>query len=70
MAAMLLAMAMPAFGAPNPNSATGECDPPGETISEVAKVPGESTPDARDEVPGQAVKGECAPRTREDEEPI
>ena len=75
MAAMMLAMAMPAFGAPNPNSAAGHCGPPGQTINEAAKVPGQSTPETWQEIggqksPGQDVVEECAPGHQEVEEPI
>jgi hypothetical protein len=70
MAAMMLAMAIPAFGAPNPNSAAGECGPPGQSHSEAAKEEG-SAVEAWGEPPGQSVIVECAPGTRgEDEEPI
>ena len=41
MAAMMLAMAMPAFAK---GGAAANCGPPGQTHSEAAKVPGEPTP--------------------------
>jgi hypothetical protein len=61
MAAMMLAMAIPAFGAPNPNSAAGTCGPPGQTISGAAKVPGQSTTETWGGAPGQDVAAICAP---------
>jgi hypothetical protein len=67
MAAMMLAMAMPAFGAPNPNSAAGNCGPPGQSHSEAAKEEG-SAVEAWGEPPGQSVIEFCAPGTREEEE--
>ena len=45
MAAMMVALAMPAFAAPNPESAAGACGPPGQTHREYAKIPGASTPE-------------------------
>ena len=46
MAAMMLTMALPAFAAPNPESAAGEaCGPPGQTHKEYAKILGASTPE-------------------------
>jgi hypothetical protein len=69
MGAMMLAMAIPAFGAPNPNSAAGNCGPPGQSHSEAAKVPGESTPETWGEPPGQSASFFCAPG-HQDEEPI
>jgi|AntDryMetagUQ889_1029465.scaffolds.fasta_scaffold07403_2 hypothetical protein len=45
MVAMMLTMAMPALAAPNPESAAGECGPPGQTHREYAKIPGASTPE-------------------------
>jgi hypothetical protein len=70
MAAMMLAMALPAFGAPNPNSAAGECGPPGQTHNDFAKVPGESTPETFGGPPGAVgVTQECAPGTRVEEPP-
>jgi hypothetical protein len=58
MAAMMLAMALPAFAQ---GGATVNCGPPGQTIRQEATVPGQSTPEAFEGVPGQAVKDECAP---------
>jgi len=45
MAVMLVALAMPALAAPNPESAAGQCGPPGQTHREYAKIPGASTPE-------------------------
>ena len=45
MAVMLVALAMPALAAPNPESAAGACGPPGQTHREYAKIPGASTPE-------------------------
>jgi hypothetical protein len=71
MAAMMLAMAMPAFGDPNPNSAAGNCGPPGQTHSDYAKEPGESTPESFGGPPGAVgVTQICAPGQLKDEEPI
>jgi hypothetical protein len=57
MAAMMLAMMMPAFaGPPGP----GECMPPGAFFSDVAKEPG-SVPEFVGAPPGQLVKETCAP---------
>jgi hypothetical protein len=72
MAAMMLAMAMPAFGDPNPNSAAGRCGPPGQAHSEDAKEPGESTTETFGGPPGTVgVTQFCAPGQLEDEpEPI
>jgi len=70
MGAMMVAMAIPAFGAPNPNSAAGECGPPGQTHSEAAQEPGEPTPVTFGGPPGLVgVTQECAPGTRVDEPP-
>src|SRR5215208_2082986 len=68
MAAMMLAMAMPAFGAPNPNSAAGNCGPPGQSHSEAAKEEG-SAVEAWPGPPGQSASALCAPG-HQDEEPI
>jgi hypothetical protein len=70
MAAMMLAMAMPAFAQ---GGATEPCGgPPGQTINEAAKVPGQSTTETWDQVaqksPGQDVRDVCAPGHQE--EPI
>ena len=69
MGAMMLAMAMPAFGDPNPNSAAGNCGPPGQSHSEAAQEEG-SAVEAWGEPPGQSASEECAPGHQEDEEPI
>jgi hypothetical protein len=42
-AAMMVALAMPAFAA---GGAADNCGPPGQLISDSAKVPGASTPEA------------------------
>ena len=64
-AAMMLAMAMPAF-ASHQGGAAGECGPPGQSHNEAAKEPGESTPEAwggkKESVPpGQSASEQCAP---------
>jgi hypothetical protein len=58
MAAMMLAMALPAFAQ---GGATVICGPPGQTIRQEATVPDQSTPEAFEVVPGQRIKDECAP---------
>ena len=58
MAAMMLAMAMPAFAQ---GGAAGNCGPPGQSHSEAAKVPGESTVETWGEPPGQSASEQCAP---------
>jgi hypothetical protein len=59
MAAIMLAMAMPAFAR---GGAAENCGPPGETHSRDAKVPGESTPEIFGGPPGKVgVSQECAP---------
>ena len=65
MAALMLAMAMPAF-ASHQGGAAGECGPPGQSHQEAAKEPGESTPEAwggkKESVPpGQSASEQCAP---------
>ena len=50
-------LAMSAGAAPNPNSAAGNCGPPGQTISQGTPNP----PSVFGEPPGQAVKAACAP---------
>src|SRR5215218_3005297 len=65
--ALVLAMAMPAFGAPNPNSAAGNCGPPGQSHSEAAKEEG-SAVEAWPGPPGQSASALCAPG-HQDEEP-
>jgi hypothetical protein len=67
MAAMMLVMALPAFAK---GGAAENCGPPGQTINEAAKVPGESTPAAWGQIggqksPGQDVREECAPGQQE-----
>ena len=59
-AAMMVALAMPTFAA---GGAADNCGPPGQLISELAKVPGASTPEpeAFGGPPGQRVKDVCAP---------
>lgn len=57
MAAMMLAMALPAFAAPNPDSAAGRCGPPGQTIRLFTPNPTQAFLGA----PGQAVSAICAP---------
>jgi hypothetical protein len=57
MAALMLAMVVPAFAAPNPDSAAGRCGPPGQTIRTVTPNPTEEFLGA----PGQAVSEFCAP---------
>jgi hypothetical protein len=53
MAAMMVATVLPAFAAPNPNSAAGRCEPPGQSISN-PELPSSGPP-------GQKVKQNCAP---------
>ena len=67
MGAMMLAMAMPAFAQ---DGAAGNCGPPGQIISESAKVPGQSTTETwqgsgAQKSPGQDVKTFCAPGQQE-----
>jgi hypothetical protein len=66
MAAMMLAMAMPAFAQ---GGAAGNCGPPGQTHSQFAKEPGESTPESFGGPPGYGVTQICAPGQLK-EEPI
>ena len=61
MAAMMLAMMMPAFAGP---PGLGECIPPGEFFSDVAKSPG-SVPEFVGAPPGQLVKDLCSRLTTE-----
>jgi hypothetical protein len=70
MGAMMLAMALPAFAQ---GGAAANCGPPGQTISDAAQVPEQSTPETWQEIggqksPGQDVVEECAPGHQE--EPI
>jgi hypothetical protein len=57
-AAMMVALAMPAFAA---GGAADNCGPPGQLISDEAKDPSASTPEAFGGPPGQRVKDVCAP---------
>ena len=66
MAAMMLAMAMPAFAF---GGAAANCGPPGRSHSDFAKDPG-SAVEAWGEPPGQSVSQRCAPGHQEDEPPI
>jgi hypothetical protein len=59
MAAMMLAMMMPAFAGPPGGVTPGDCIPPGEFFSDVAKSPG-SVPEFAGSPPGQLVKETCA----------
>jgi hypothetical protein len=68
MAAMMVAMATPAFAK---GGAAENCGPPGQTHSDYAKEPGESTPESFGGPPGAVgVTQECAPGQLKDEEPI
>jgi hypothetical protein len=69
MAAMMLAMALPAFAA---GGAAENCGPPGQTHSDYAKDPGESTPESFGGPPGAVgVTQFCAPgQLKDDPEPI
>jgi hypothetical protein len=58
MAAMMVAMAMPAFAQ---GGAAGECGPPGQGVKIYATTPGESVPGAYGGPPGEAVGDVCAP---------
>ena len=70
MAAMMLAMAMPAFAARGEQGgAAANCGPPGRSHSDFAKDPG-SAVEAWGEPPGQSVSQRCAPGHQEDEPPI
>jgi len=53
MGAMLMATALTAFAAPNPDSAAGQCNPPGLSISN-PQLPTSGPP-------GQKVMQNCAP---------
>jgi hypothetical protein len=73
MATMLLAMALPAFAQ---GGAAANCGPPGQTINEAAKLPGQSTTETWQQLPGaqkspgQDVVTDYAPGHQEDEPPI
>ncbi len=65
-AALMGALAVPAFAAPNPDSAAGRCGPPGQIISDLAKWPNSNPPDLIEafigyKSPGEGVITQCAP---------
>jgi hypothetical protein len=62
MAAMMLAMAMPAFAQ---GGAAERCGPPGQTVNGFAMAPGQSTTETWGEAPGQDVATDCAPGQQE-----
>ena len=60
MALMMLAMAMPAFAARGEQGgAAANCGPPGQTHSDAAKVPGESTPETFEGPPDGSASRSC-----------
>ncbi len=56
-ALLVLAMAVPVFAAPNPNSAAGQCRPPGQIINLFTPNPEQQLGIA----PGQSVLSFCVP---------